>query len=236
MSQSAGKQMQLKPGPSMCNRIHVKNHRGVPFCGCAVIIGTGRNARCRMHATTGISSVTPETPDMIDTKRLAQELGADMCAVNRGRIWTVDELEFQGGYIVDFHGVRMTWVGEMIAKDLFEQFHNAYLPSLIQRYTNWIYHAGKPVHLLREPGGPVWVMQEYTKSVDPSLDIDNLDQLGSKLKNLPEGWTFETKILTEDLSLDTMRSDGWASILRDELGCTYQACGYDADTSANYVP
>ena len=233
---AAPREMKLKPGPNVCNRIHVKNHRDTPFCGCAVIIGTGRNARSHMHATTGISTVTPETPDMIDTGKLARELGVDMCAVNRGRIWTVDELEVQGGYIVDFHGVPMTWVGEMVAEDLFLQFKNPYLPSLIQRFTNWIYYAGKPVHLLREPGGPVWVMQEYTKSVDPSLDIDNLHEVGSKLKNLPKGWKFETKVLTEDLSLDTMRGDGWASIIRDELGCTYQACGYGGDTSANYVP
>jgi hypothetical protein len=85
-------------------------------------------------------------------------------------------------------------------------------------------------------GGPVWVLQEYTKDVDPSLDINNLDQLGSKLKNLPKGWTFEAKVLTTDLSLDTTRCDGWASIIRDELRCTYQCCGYDSDTSANYVP
>jgi hypothetical protein len=79
-------------------------------------------------------------------------------------------------------------------------------------------------------------MQEFTKAVDPTLDVRNLHRVGRKLKNLPKGWTFETKVLTEDLSLDTMRSDGWASILRDELGCTYQACGYGGDTSANYVP
>lgn len=116
------------------------------------------------------------------------------------------------------------------------QFENAYLPSLIYRLTRWVYYAGKPVYLLREPGGTVWVMQEMTREVDPTLDIDNLDQLGSKYKNLPEGWRFETKVLTEDLVLDTSKSDGWASILRDEFHCTYQACGYDSDVSANYVP
>ncbi|WP_137896404.1 hypothetical protein [Ramlibacter sp. 2FC] len=232
----AAREMKLRPGPNPTNRIHMRNQRDEPFCGCAVIIGSGRNGRARMHATTGISAVTPETPGMIDTEKLASELGADLCAVNKGRIWTLDEIELLGGYIVDFHGVRMTWVGEMVAEDLFQQFQNPYLPSLIQRYTNWIYHVGKPVHLLREPGGPVWVMQEYTKAVDPSLTIDNLHEVGSKLKNLPAGWTFETKVLMEELSLDTMRSDGWASILRDELGCTYQACGYGGDTSANYIP
>ena len=46
-------------------------------------------------------------------------------------------------------------------------------------------------------------MQEYTKDVDPTLTLDNLAQVGSKLKNLPKGWKFETKVLTKELSLNT---------------------------------
>ena len=53
---------------------------------------------------------------------------------------------------------------------------------------------------------------------------------------MPQGWKFETKVLTENLSLDTGRAGGWAAIIRDDLGNTYQGCGYGADTSANYVP
>ena len=37
-------------------------------------------------------------------------------------------------------------------------------------------------------------------------------------------------------ALDTPRAGGWAAIIRDEFGCTYQGCGYGSDTSANYVP
>lgn len=81
----------------------------------------------------------------------------------------IDEAELLGGYRVDFHGVKMGWVGEMIVKDLMDPFHNAYLPCLIQCFTNWIYHVGKPVHILRNPEGTTWVMQEYTKNVDPTL-------------------------------------------------------------------
>ena len=73
----------------------------------------------------------------------------------------------------------------------------AYSPNLIYRNSNWIWHAGTPVHLLREPNGTVWVMQEYTKDVDPSLTLDNLHQVGGKLKDLPKGWVFETKVLTQ---------------------------------------
>ena len=124
----------------------------------------------------------------------------------------------------------------MTGAEMTAQMQTPYVPNLIYRNTNWIWHGGKSVHLLREPNGTVWVMQEYTKAVDPDLTLDNLNELGGKLKSLPEGWTFETKVLTKELSLNTSRCDGWAAILRDELHCTYQGCGYGKDTSANYVP
>ena len=99
----------------------------------------------------------------------------------------------------------MNWAGDMTGAEMIAQFQSAYVPSLIQRNTNWIFHAGKPLHVLRDPNGTVWVLQEYTKAVDPSLTPDNLNTVGSKLKNLPAGWKFETKVLTENLSLDTGR-------------------------------
>ncbi len=91
----------------------------------------------------------------------------------------------------------MNWAGDMTGAEMIAQFQSAYVPSLIKRNTIWTFKAGKPVYLLREPGGPVWVLQEYTKAVDPSLTPDNLDELGGKLKNLPKGWTFETKVLDQ---------------------------------------
>ena len=30
-----------------------------------------------------------------------------MCVVNSGRFWLMDELEFPGGDIVNFHGVKL---------------------------------------------------------------------------------------------------------------------------------
>ena len=80
--------------------------------------------------------------------------------------------------------------------------------------------------------GPAGIHQSRRSEPDP----DNLNTVGSKLKNLPAGWKFETKVLTENLSLDTGRAGGWAAIIRDELGNTYQGCGYGKDVSANYVP
>ena len=71
-------------------------------------------------------------------------------------------------------------------------------------------------------------MQEYTTDVNPTLTIDNLKGIGPKLKTLPEGWTFETKVLEKDLVLDTTKSHGWASIIRDDLDCTYPSARWRA--------
>ena len=148
----------------------------------------------------------------------------------------MDEIKFLVGETQNFHGVELRWGGDMTGAEMISQMQSAYVPSLIRRSSVWTFKAGKPVFLLREPNGAVWVLQEYTKAVDPSLTPENLDSLGKKYTTLPQGWKFETKILEKDLVLDTTKAGGWAAIIRDDLHCTYQGCGYGADTSANYVP
>jgi hypothetical protein len=195
----------------------VKNTRGMAFGGAAVIVGTGRHERAHIYTATSCADLVPGSIEKIDAKKQAADLGAGvtMFIPNVGRYWTMDEI-----------GVYVDEVNAHVAAP--------YAVGKILRNTEWIYKAGKPVYLLREPGGVVWVMQEYTKEVDPSLTIDNLQTVGSKLKNLPAGWEFETKVLTKDLSLDNRRTGLWSSIIRDELGNTYEAAGFD--DLANYVP
>lgn len=41
--------------------------------------------------------------------------------------------------MIDFPGMKMAWIGEMVTEDVFEQFKTAYLPSLIYRLTKWTY-------------------------------------------------------------------------------------------------
>jgi hypothetical protein len=217
-------------------RRHVKNTRGMPFGGAAVIVGTGRNERAHVYTATGCSDFVPGSIEKIDVKALAPTFGSNVKAVvpNAGRHWTMDEITLELGEVVAFQGVKLCWGGDMSGDEIKANFSGNYSIGKILRNSEWIYKAGSKVQLLREPGGIVWVMQEYTKTIDPTLTIDNLDTVGGKLKNLPEGWTFETKVLDKDLTLDTRRTGLWASIIRDELGNTYQGTGFD--DMANYVP
>jgi hypothetical protein len=226
--------MKLKTGVDPTSWVSFKDARGLPFHGMGAFVGTGKTQRAHVYTAASIP-VDPEAYKKIDPKKLAAELEVDMCAVNSGRFWMMDEIKFLVGETQNFHGVELRWGGDMTGAEMVSQMQNAYVPSLIRRSSVWTFHAGKPVHLLREPGGAVWVLQEYTKAVDPSLTPDNLNTVGSKLKNLPQGWKFETKVLSQNLVLDTGRAGGWAAIIRDDLHCTYQGCGYGADTSANYV-
>jgi hypothetical protein len=229
------RKVKLDPRPKG-ERKHVSNTRGMAFGGAAVFVGTGRNERAHVYTATSCGNLVPGSIEKIDAKKEAAALGTGVTGFmgNVGRNWTMDEIDMHVGEIVDFQGVKMCWAGDMTGEEIRSQFSGAYGPAKIIRDTDWIYKAGKPIYVLREPGGIVWVMQEYTKAVDPSLTIDNLSSVGSKLKKLPEGWVFETVILRKDLSLDTRRSGLWASILRDELGNTYEATGFD--DIANYVP
>ena len=142
--------MKLKPGPT--RKVHASNTRGAAFCGLGAFVGTGKTQRAHVY-TAATLPVGPDDYKKIDPEKLARELEVDKCAVNSGRFWMMDEVEYAGGDAVDFHGVKMNWAGDMTGAEMMTQFQSAYVPSLIRRETNWIWHAGKPLHLLREPNG-----------------------------------------------------------------------------------
>ena len=175
--------MKLKIGPT--RKFRASNTRGAAFHGMGAFVGVGKTQRAHVYSANTLP-VGPDDYKKIDPKKLAEELEVDMCVVNHGRFWMMDELEVAAGDTVNFHGVDMNWVGDMTGAEMVAQFENAYLPCLIRRDTIWTFKAGKPVHLLREPGGPVWVLQEYTKAVDPSLTPDNLNAVGRQAEEPAE--------------------------------------------------
>ena len=147
-----------------------KNTRGRPFCGLAAFVGTGPTMRAHVYTAANLDEITIDSHKKMDGARLAKQFEVDMCMVNGGRYWLMDDQDVQGGDVVNFDGVNLLYGGEMTGAEMTAQMQTPYAPNLIYRNTNWIWHAGTPVHLLREPNGTVWVMQEYTKDVDAEPD------------------------------------------------------------------
>ena len=119
--------LNFKPGFNVYNRISVKNYRDQIICGAAVIVGNGTNARAHLHSATGISEVLPGTGNLIDRVKLAEELDVDLVLINRGRISTVDEMHYQGGYVANFQGLGdddLLWLADLLG------LHNPDRPDL----------------------------------------------------------------------------------------------------------
>ena len=119
--------MKLKTGPT--RRVHANNTRGAAFCGLGAFVGIGKTQRAHVYTAASLP-VGPDDYKKIDPEKLARELEVDMCAVNSGRFWMMDELDYAGGDTVDFHGVKMNWAGDMTGAEMMAQFQSAYVPSL----------------------------------------------------------------------------------------------------------
>ena len=108
-----------------------------------------------------------------------------------------------------------------------------FVPGEIHRESKYLYAKGSEVFLLHSPDGKTWVMQSYATEVDKDLSFDQLPNLASKL-SLPEGFKFDAKTLTKDLTIDPRKADGLAHIVRDNLHDVYEGCGFDA--ACDYTP
>jgi hypothetical protein len=146
----------------------------------------------------------------------------------------MDHLTFiLAGVPRDFKGLAFNFVARMQMPPAFTpeggQKAVAYQTMQISRVSTYEYLAGKPVFLLRSPDGHTFVMQTYTKFIDPTLTEADLPNLATRLK-LGEGWQFRSKILDRDLVLNTT---GLATIVSDDLANMYQGCIGDVP---NYDP
>ena len=88
----------------------------------------------------------------------------------------------------------------------------------VNRGAVFFWDAGSVVYELVNPEGKAYVMQAYCIGVDPTINQANLATLGERL-SLPEGWTYRSRILDEELVVDT--TDHIATVLQDEFENTY---------------
>ena len=96
----------------------------------------------------------------------------------------------------------------------------AFTVSRVGRDNNWIFRKGRKVRELIAPNGRRFVMQAYTRTIDPDLNLRALNRTASNpLSALPDGWRFKTRRLKRKL---VVKAGGEATIVRDGLGSVYQ--------------
>ena len=90
---------------------------------------------------------------------------------------------------------------------------------MVARNNVWHFVAGRRIYELEDPEGDRYVMQSYSRAVDPALELADLASLGDRL-DVPPGWNFSTRVLLGTLEVPTV--NGTAEVVQDELENTYQ--------------
>jgi hypothetical protein len=181
---------------------------------------TGR-LEAEVYGTQMLNDCPQELWVTLDPAAIASELGAAFVKLNGPRHWMLDGLgtkvapiepvlrDFGAG--LTMRRIATVDIGDSPAVAPYSERH-------VDRGAVFFFDAGAPVHELVRPDGVAYVMQAYCLAVDPSLTLDALPELGNRLA-LPDGWTYRTRILDEELVVDTTATV--ATVLQDEFENTY---------------
>lgn len=198
----------------------ISDHRDIRYGEVIAVYARGGKFEAEVYGTQLLNDCPPELWDALDADTIAQEMGALTVKLNGPRYWTLDGLGTKVAVIEpvlrDFAGLTTRRIAVVEMGD--DPRVTPYTENSVNRGAVFFFDAGKPVFELVSPDGKAYVMQAYCVGVDPTLSLDSLASLGERL-SLPDGWTYRTRVLDEELVVDT--SDHLATVLQDELENSY---------------
>jgi hypothetical protein len=198
----------------------ISNMRNVRYGEVLAVFADGNDLIAHVYGTQMLNDCPAELWETLKADEIAKDMGALFVKLNGPRHWVLDGLgskvETIEPVLRDFNGLTMRRIATLNLGQ--EPAGQPYSIRHVNRGAQFFWDAGSTVYELVDPTGRAFVMQAYCIGVDPSLNLDNLKDLGSKI-NVPEGWTFRTRVLDEELVCDTTAEA--ATVLQDELENTY---------------
>ncbi|MEM8500459.1 MAG: haloalkane dehalogenase [Pseudomonadota bacterium] len=161
--------------------------------------------------------------DALDSDALTSEFGAQAAILNGPRFWVLDAIINNAPptmpMIDQFGNLTMALAASVLLPEGAGNSNTTYQVNQVSRDTVFQYRAGREVYELTNPQGQRFRMQSFTRAIETDQLLGELASLGSRL-NLPSGWSFATRRLTDDLDLPTV--GGIAEVITDDFGNTYQ--------------
>lgn len=212
------------PGPSgVVTSAAGVSLRGARYCEIlAPAASTDSSGRAvTVYTTQGLNDCPAELWDVLEPATVARELGVPVVFRNGPRYLAYDRISAtipEGSTVLG--GLEMHPVATLeLPAGVTPASSLPYAEMRVARTTTYTFEAGKPVFELVAPNGRVYVMQTYVGEMHPGSDLTGLATLGERL-TLPEGWQFRSVTPAEDLAVVAV--DGVATVVRDDLGNTYQ--------------
>lgn len=194
--------------------------RGVRYGEVLAVHARGDKLFAEVWGTQLLHDCPADWWNTLNAGELAEELGALMVKLNGPRYWTLDgfgtKVDVVEPVIREVRGMPMRRIAEVELGD--NPAAVPYTERHVNRGAVFFFDAGRKVHELVDPTGRNFVMQAYCVGVDSTLTVESLDSLEQRLR-LPDGWSFRTRTLDEDLVVDTTAHV--ATVVQDELENTY---------------
>lgn len=196
----------------------VSDLRGLRY-GEIFLIHLDDRPRIEVYNSFLLNDCPQELWDRLDTADIARSHGATLAVLNGPRYWMMDGIGMSNPVpplVADFGGIAMRRAATVEVGGPLDQ--SPYVERHVNRGAIWYFNAGRRVYELIGSSGRTYVLQAYCVGVDPSLDQADLSSLDARLQ-LPEGWSFRTRLLDEELLVDT--TTRVATVVQDELHNTY---------------
>ena len=202
----------------------ISDMRGVRYGEVLAVYLRDGGLQAEVYGTQMLNDCPQELWETLDAGSIAEEMGAVAVKLNGPRYWMLDGLGQKVAVLEpvlrDFNGLTMRRIATVDLGD--EPSTVPYVERYVNRGAVFFFDAGSVVHELVNPNGLAYVMQAYCVGVDPTLTEESLAELGPRLA-LPDGWSFRTRLLDEELVVDTTATV--ATVLQDELENTYTLPG-----------
>ncbi|MEY3167807.1 MAG: hypothetical protein RLZZ343_1610 [Actinomycetota bacterium] len=198
----------------------IENMRNVRYGEVLAVFARDNKLEAEVYGTQMINDCPDELWKTLDPAVIASEMSALMVKLNGPRYWVLDGLGTKVAFVEpvmrDFNGLMMRRIATVDLGD--KPATVPYEERFVNRGAVFFFDAGSVVYELINPQGKAYVMQAYCVGVDPTLNLDSLSDLVTRL-DLPTGWSSRGRILDAELVVDT--TDHPATVVQDEFENTY---------------
>ncbi len=198
----------------------ISDMRGVRYGEVLAVMSRDEKLQADVYGTQMINDCPAELWDTLNADEIAKDMGALFVKLNGPRYWMLDGLGTKVALVEpvmrEFNGLMMRRIATVDLGDTPSTV--PYQERFVNRGAVFFFDAGSVVYELINAEGKAYIMQAYCVGVDPTLTQANLGDLVGRLK-LPAGWTFRSRILDEELVVETI--DHPATVVQDELENTY---------------
>jgi hypothetical protein len=180
--------------------VDVQDTRDMRFCEVLMI----DDGKVNIYNTTGMSDCPEDAWSALDPAAMAKEMGVEGIQQNGPHFWVMDSQTLGLGETKTFNGIPARWAAEIPATYLSGSEGTApYQPFRTCKTQKMVYDAGQKVWEMVDDKGQAWILQAH----EAQFTLDDLDTLGTQMRSLPDGWSWRTHTLDEQLVLDLKAAD-----------------------------